>query len=217
MLKSLLFDLDGVIADSRVAITRCLNHALLHHGFEERPEDELARHIGPPLLVAFQDLVAAQGGDPAIAEACVGTYRERYRWSCTEETLLYPAVGSAVGELAGRLPLAVATSKPEAFAAPILEALGLRDAFRVVVGPPLDPKAEPKSRTVARTLESLGVPGPSAIVGDRRHDVEAGRANGIATIGVTWGFGPRTELETAGADHIVETPAALVSLIDALV
>ena len=59
-----------------------------------------------------------------------------------------------------------------------------------------------------------GAPGEprAAIVGDRHHDVEAGRANGLVTIGVTWGIGDRTELNEAGADFLVDTPAELLAL-----
>jgi phosphoglycolate phosphatase len=209
----LLFDLDGVIADSRVAITRCMNHALAGHGLETRPEAELARHIGPPLVVAFRELLAAQEADPALAEACVALYRERYETACVVETMLYAGVDRAVERLAARRPLAVATSKPTHYAEPILRELGLREAFRAVVGPSLDPAGEPKSATVGRALAALDVPGPGVMVGDRRHDVEAARAHGLAAVGVTWGFGTREELETAGADRILDVPHDLTTLL----
>ena len=49
----------------------------------------------------------------------------------------------------------------------------------------------------------------SVMVGDTRLDIEAGRANGLRTIGCTWGYGTREELETAGADEIIDSPASL--------
>jgi len=210
----LLFDLDGVIADSRFAITRSINHALVAHGLAARSERELERFIGPPLLEAFSEILAAEGADPSLAEGCVAAYRERYGEACLVETLPYPGVARVVERLAGRLPLAVATSKPAHFADPILVELGLRDSFRAVVGPSLDAKAERKAETVARALLALGEPRPAAIVGDRHHDVAAGRANGIATIGITWGFGSRAELEGAGADVLLDSPEALLAHVE---
>ena len=210
-LAGLLFDLDGVIADSRHAITRSINHALAAHGLPVRPETELVGYIGPPLLHAFQHLLARLGADPTLAEPCVAAYRERYETACLVETLPYPGVGRVVERLAERMPLAVATSKPVAFAEPILVELGLRGSFRAVVGPTLDPRSEPKARTVARALAELGCPGPVGIVGDREHDVAAGRANAIVTIGVTWGFGSRRELVESGADHVVDHPDELLA------
>ena len=208
-LACLLFDLDGVIADSRHAITRSINHALVAHGLPAQPEAELVRYIGPPLLHAFSELLARLAADTSLAEACVAAYRERYETACLVETLPYPGMDRVVERLAARLPLAVATSKPTHFAEPILVELGLRESFRAVVGPSLDVRSEPKSDTVARALEALGSPGSAAIVGNRHHDVSAGRANGIGTIGVTWGFGSRSELEEAGADFLVATPEEL--------
>lgn len=206
----LLFDLDGVIADSRHAITRSINHALEAHGLPAQPERGLERFIGPPLVDSFAELLAELGGSASLAGPCVAAYRQRYETACVVETLPYPGVGRVVERLAAQLPLAVATSKPVHFAEPILGTLGLREAFRAVVGPSLTALKEPKSATVARALDALGRPGPAALVGDRRHDVAAGQANGVDTIGVTWGFGSRAELEAAGADFVVETPEALL-------
>jgi phosphoglycolate phosphatase len=52
------------------------------------------------------------------------------------------------------------------------------------------------------------------MIGDRRFDVLGGRANGMRTIGVTWGFGSRQELEAAGADWIVDVPSELRGAAD---
>ncbi|MBW2444540.1 MAG: HAD hydrolase-like protein [Deltaproteobacteria bacterium] len=212
--ECLLFDLDGVIADSRYAITRSINHALETHGLPTRPERELERYIGPPLLEAFGELLAADGADPGLAAACVTAYRERYEVACLVETLAYPGVDRVVERLAARMPLAVATSKPTRFAEPILEELGLRGSFRVVVGPDLTATKEAKTETVARALEAMGQPASAAIVGDRHHDIDAGRANEIATVGVTWGFGSREELEAADADVVLDSPEALLEHVD---
>lgn len=212
-LDCLLFDLDGVIADSRYAIARSINHALSVHDLPEQPEPALLHYIGPPLLHAFRDLLGRLDADPALAHACVAAYRERYETACLVETLPYPGVDRAVETLAARMPLAVATSKPTHFAEPILAELGLRESFRGVFGPTLEAKDETKPATVARALAALGGPGRAAIVGDRRHDVEAARENGIGSIGVTWGFGSRDELTLAGADQVVDSPAELMALL----
>jgi phosphoglycolate phosphatase len=51
------------------------------------------------------------------------------------------------------------------------------------------------------------------MVGDRRQDVEAGRACNVQTVGVTWGFGSREELESAAADTVINRPDQLLRLI----
>lgn len=67
--------------------------------------------------------------------------------------------------------------------------------------------------TLARALAALGLgAGREGVwmIGDRHHDVRAGHALGVGSIGVTWGFGTASELEAAGADHLVDRPDQLV-------
>jgi phosphoglycolate phosphatase len=47
------------------------------------------------------------------------------------------------------------------------------------------------------------------MVGDRRYDIAGAHANGLRSIGVLWGYGTRKELESAGADRLIESPAEL--------
>ena len=66
-------------------------------------------------------------------------------------------------------------------------------------------------------LLRTGAIGPDAVmIGDRASDVAAATANGLRAIGVTWGFGSREELEGAAPWDIVESPAALLGVVDRL-
>jgi phosphoglycolate phosphatase len=200
MPAAVLFDLDGVLLDSRVAIVRCIDHAL-------RANDVpvpvgLERFIGPPLIDAFTELAG-----PERAAACLAAYRARYASSSLTETVLVPGAREALAAVAAQVPVAVATTKPAAYAVPLCERLGLATYLRAIVGPALDAPEEVKAVTVARALERLGVPGP--LVGDRRHDAEAAHANGIPCVGVLWGIGDEAELRAAGADPIVARPEDL--------
>jgi phosphoglycolate phosphatase len=198
---AVLFDLDGVLLDSRRAIIRCIEHGLREHGIAVPAG--LERFIGPPLIDAFAELAG-----PELAPACLASYRERYAWSSLQETTVAPGADEALAAVAARVPVAVATTKPRAFAEPLCERLGLAPHLRAVVGPELDTPEEVKTVTVARALAALGgVRAP--LVGDRRHDVEAAHANGIACVGVLWGIGDEAELRAAGAEKIVARPDAL--------
>jgi len=213
-LEAVLFDLDGVIVDSRQAISRSINHALEQHGLEPQREIALHGYIGAPLPEVFEELLTAQDRDPTLASSCVTHYRRRYATASLVETFAYPGMPEAIESLSQRYRLAVATTKPAEYARPILETLGLTDFLEVVVGSPLHPmRSEPKPITVGRALEALGVT-CGAMVGDRHFDVTGGRAHGLFTVGVTWGAGTETELREAGAAAIVYTPGELVRLLD---
>ncbi len=86
--------------------------------------------------------------------------------------------------------MAVATSKPEHYAVPIVEHLGLAEFFETVGGDELDGSLANKALVIGQVLARLGSPDPAAVlmVGDRSHDVEGARAHGIAAIGAGWGY-----------------------------
>jgi phosphoglycolate phosphatase len=192
-----------VLVDSRRAFARCVNHALAANGVAERAEAELHPFLGPPLHATFARLA----GD-AVADACVVAYRERYRSHAAAESSVFPGLADALDALEAEL--IVVTSKPQALAEPLLDALGLRRRFAAVFGPSLSERAEPKSTTLARALDAHA---PHTLVGDRSFDVLAARAHGLCAIGVLWGIGTEDELRDAGADVIVDTPADLVPLL----
>ena len=208
--RAVLFDLDGVLIDSRVAIVRCIEHGLREQGVAVPPAAELERFIGPPLVDAFVELAG-----PDLAAACLASYRERYVHSSLEETAAVPGVREALAEIAARVPVAVATTKPRAFAEPLCERLGLAEHLRAIAGPELNAPEEVKTVTVARALAALGfAPGADVpLVGDRSHDAEAAAANGIPCVGVLWGIGDEAELRAAGASPIVDRPADLAAAL----
>jgi phosphoglycolate phosphatase len=206
---AVIFDLDGVLADSRVAFSRCVNAALVAAGLSERPDADLHRYIGPPLHATFAELT----GDAALVQGCVDAYRRRYLAHSAGETTVMEGMADAIATLAERLPLAVATSKPLPQTEPLLDALGLLVHFTAVEGPSLTAEAEPKAETIRRALLGLPEGARPVMVGDRRFDVEGAHAHGLPCIGVLWGIGSEEELRAAGADVLVRTPRELLDAI----
>jgi phosphoglycolate phosphatase len=208
---AVVFDLDGVIIDSREAVRVAAGDALAAHGLKPRPPHELDRLIGPPTAVGFADLAGATR-DSELVGALVDTYHERYDAVYIDLTTLVDGIAGVLRALP--VPLAIATSKPVAFVAPLLSHLGIASVFESVSAPGMTSLEEPKRETVARALADLACE-RGVIVGDRAFDIDAAHANRIRGIGVTWGIGDRAELEGAGADAIVEDPSELVALLGA--
>jgi phosphoglycolate phosphatase len=209
---AVLFDLDGVLVDSRVAIGASMNHALASCGHARRPDAELHRYIGPPLFGAFSEL-SGEPVDSAAVAALVAAYRERYAVASLVDSLVTPGVEAVLEALGRDHTLAVATSKPRAFAVPLLDALRLSRYFAWIAGPELDSQMEPKAETVRTALARVGGP-PAVMVGDRSHDVVGARANAIPVVGVTWGIGDAAEL--ADADALVDAPEELPAAVERL-
>ncbi|HEY3827945.1 MAG TPA: HAD hydrolase-like protein [Solirubrobacteraceae bacterium] len=206
---AVLFDLDGVLVDSRVPFACSVNAALVAHGCPPRPEPELHQYLGPPLHRTFQALV----GEGPLVQRCVDSYRARYRELAASETTVFPGIREILESLSDRLPLVVATSKPRALAEPLLDALKLRSFFAAVVGPELDSENEQKAVTVGRAMCELPPEAHPVMIGDRKHDITAAHEHDLRAIGVLWGIGSEKELLTAGADALVPNPAELATLI----
>jgi phosphoglycolate phosphatase len=208
-MNAVAFDLDGCLTESRGAILPSIRVALVEHGLPALPDDEIAFLIGPPLETGFVELLGRLGEDPSIAADLVLAYRADYQQHMLERTTLITGVEDAVRAIAEVRRLCVVTSKPAGYARPIVEHMGLLDAFTFVEGPAFEVAGtETKVETLRRALEQLEI---GVMVGDRRHDVEAGDAHGLLTVGVLWGMGDAIELDDA--DHVVSVPSQLVELL----
>lgn len=205
----ILFDLDGVLVDSRAAIAGAINAALADGGLPTLPERDLHRFIGPPMQETLRHL---SGRDDV--GALLAAYRERYRATMASASAIPEGMPELLDGLAGER-MVVATTKPRALAEPLLEALGLRGHFAAVEGPAMDAVDETKGQTIARALGHFPAGARPVMVGDREHDVIGARENGLDCIGVLWGTGSSQELVAAGAVAVAPTPADLGRLLSA--
>lgn len=206
---NVLLDLDGTLTDPRAGFVASVSYALESLGCPASADEEIARHIGPPLEETFAALLGP-GQSRNVREA-VRLYRESYSASGIFRTEIYEGVPDALGELhAFGCRMFLATSKPEVFAVRILEHCGLRRLFSAVYGSELDGTRSDKGQLISYILnrEALS-PASTVMVGDRAHDVRGALANAVSPIGVLWGYGSHAELATAGAELLVHTPAQL--------
>lgn len=211
VLRGVLFDLDGVLVDSLASIAACFNHTLQAIGRPPLALASLRPLIGPPLEESVRSVI---GDDPQLLARFIAVYRERYAATAVDETLPAAGLAEVVAELASCTTLAVATSKPEVFARPILAGLGVAQHFVAICGRSLALDAEPKSAVIARALQSFaGRAEGLVMVGDRRHDVAGAAVHGIPTIGVLHGMGSEEELRAAGARWLAADLRALPGLL----
>ena len=200
--KYILFDLDGTLTDSAPGITASVKYALEKSGEPVPDYLVLCKFIGPPLLYGFMNFC---GMSEERAEKAVEYYREYYGVKGIFESELYPGVKELLAKLcAAGKKIILATSKPEVFAVKILEHFRLSDYFYFTAGATLDKTRTEKADVIAYALKSAGVTDrrKAVMVGDRFHDIDGAKANGIRSTGVLYGFGSRKELENAGADFI---------------
>jgi phosphoglycolate phosphatase len=112
--------------------------------------------------------------------------------------------------------LILVTSKLTESAEKVLAEFSLRKYFEGVYGTDHHGKPSDKSELVQTALKNHQCqPATTAIVGDRHHDIIAGKTNHLYTIGVTYGYGTRKELTTANADQICTSPAEATTALNA--
>ena len=213
MTAVVLLDLDGTLIDSGEGVVASSREGFRGAGLQA-PDDEVLRSfIGPPI----HDSARRVGVPTELHDAVVGGYQRAFADRGNLMARVFDEVPEALAQLrAAGARLVVATAKPHTFAVPVLEHLGLAGRVDGVFGAP-DDESDTKGQIIARALASLA-PGTRAVmVGDREHDVEGARQNGLDCVGVLWGFGNRAELERAGARAVVDSPAALVAAVLPLV
>jgi len=211
MYDPILFDLDGTLTDPGIGIIRSVQHAALKLGLPKLPEGQLRDFIGPPLLESFR---LHFGLNQESAADAVEHYRSYFSETGIFENTVYPGILELLASLSTGRRLMVATSKPTVFAWRIVRHFELAEFFHDVIGSELDGTRSAKSEVVSAALATSEQSATNAVmIGDRRHDIEGARANGIASIGVAWGYGPVEELKAARPDATVESPAELHQLL----
>ncbi|MDF0602327.1 HAD hydrolase-like protein [Psychromarinibacter sp. C21-152] len=204
-MRAVFLDLDGTLTDPKPGITGAAAHALETLGLPV--PDDLTWIIGPPLIDSFRRLGAP---DP---EKALGLYREVYAAGRMFENAVYPGIPQALAAMrAAGARLYLATAKPHVYATRITAHFGLDAYLDEQFGPELDGTRNDKAELLAWALARTGAePGTCVMVGDRRQDFVAAAANGMRSVGVTWGYGSAEEL--ALADRLCDAPADLPAAV----
>ena len=216
MTQSVLLDLDGTLIDSYPGIRASCLAALRALGHEPDDNLDFRRFIGPPLEEILHHLLQSYGDD-RVGEA-VTAYRQHYGDKGYLGSVPYPGIGDALAEMkkAG-LQLYLATSKRAVFARRILDHLDFAPYFAGIHGSVPNGELDHKPELLAHILtEHDLLPTQCLMVGDRRHDIAGAQAVGMRSLGVLWGYGSRDELEKAGANQLVASPADLAGTVQAM-
>ncbi len=213
MYDVILFDLDGTLTDSGPGITNSVAYSLKKYGIEVTDRTQLYKFIGPPLKESFEKYYGFSAEDSRKA---VEYYREYYTDKGIFENAVYEGIEELLREIrkSGKKAV-VATSKPEIFAKRILVHFDLAKYFEHIVGANMDETRTKKDEVISCVLQSLAISDRSNVlmIGDRKHDILGAKKNGIASLGVLFGFGDYEELEKAGANYIVKNVKDIYPII----
>ncbi len=201
-----LFDLDGTLIDSRADIITALNRTLKRMNLGSLRESQAAAFIGDGVQkLVERALTEAIGGTPdtSLIQECMELFKKEYQDHLLDQTTLYPGVREALDQISWA-KFAVVSNKLEKFSRLILDGLRLGDRFCPILGEDSTQTRKPDPRPLLEAISYWKAePCMTTMVGDSATDIKAGKAAGVVTCGVTYGFRPREELEGAGCDLLI--------------
>lgn len=203
MIRDLIFDFDGTLADTSLGIVRCTQATLQELGLPASTPERICATIGLPLPDCF-----SRGTDTPperIDEACA-TYRRLFDDIAVPCIILFPGVAETLAELRSRgFRMSIATSRGSRSLQMLLGRMGVLEHFCAIAASDTVARHKPAPDPALSVLaQTGGLAAESLVIGDTVFDIQMGQAAGCRTCGVTWGNQDRAQLQTAAPDWIID-------------
>lgn len=217
MIKACIFDLDGTLTRTQESIARPINMTLKYYGLPEQPVEDYNYFAGDGIKNALERALKA-AGDTEASHLEEGLPMCR-KWM-NEDPLYhvepYPHVIESLHALKDKgIKIAVFSNKPHESAVNVVETIFGKGLFDHVQGQTDRIPIKPDPAGVYEILKKFGVKKEECLYfGDTNTDMMTGHNAGLYTVGVTWGFRPRAELEEYKADCIIDSAADIPGLTD---
>jgi 2-phosphoglycolate phosphatase len=212
MVLAVLFDIDGTLLDTLGSIVAAMNDAIRDTGIRPFGLQELRPLIGTSVP---HQLEVLRGRTGPSADAFTDRYYDAFMRRMEESIVLYPGVAETFPVLRG-VRIGTASTRRAREARRMLELAGLLPAFDSVVGGDQVSRPKPNPDLPLHGARSLGVsPDACALVGDSPVDVRAGKAAGMRTVAVTYGYGDPAALRAEAPDATVDRFADLLRVLGA--
>jgi 2-phosphoglycolate phosphatase len=214
-IRLVLFDLDGTLADTAPDLAGAVNRMLALRGRALLPLETLrpfASHGARGLIGCAFGLKPADPGYEKLRQE----FFQQYESELCRDSELFPMMAETLAALeSSGIRWGIVTNKIARFTIPLVRALGLAERAACVVSGDTTAYAKPHPAPLRHALDEVGeVAGKTLYVGDDLRDVQAGRAAGVRTVAVTYGYlGDGDPIERWGADHIIERPGDLLRLV----
>lgn len=213
-LQAFLFDLDGTLVDSAPDLAGAANEMRLDRGLKALPFHLLRPLVGSGARGMVGKALGVVPGDASF-EVVRDEFLDRYERRMTRATAIFDGIAAVLDALdAANLPWGIVTNKATRFGEPLVRALGLGARAATLVCGDTTAHSKPHPGPLLEAARRLGIPPAGCIyVGDDRRDVTAGRAAGMETAAVAWGYlGEDDPIENWDADHVMQNPAELLKL-----
>lgn len=208
---TLLFDLDGTLADTNLDLHTAMNHVLALYGYAPISDDRCRNMIGGGARTILTRGFAEHNHELSNTELDTATalFVDWYEQNIDAHTRLYPHVENLLKRAHhADIALAVITNKRESLAAKLLFRLGVHRYFATLIGGDTLATCKPAPEPIIEALHRLKTsPANAIMLGDSENDTQSARASGVQSCCVSFGY-RRVPIEELGADAIIDDFAA---------
>ena len=210
-----IFDLDGTLLNTIGDLAVACNAVLAMRGLPQHTYDEYCHFVGNGIMRLVERALPEELRTPYTVAAVRADFVKYYTEHIDVYTKPYEGIPELVAEIARRgVRIAVASNKFQTGTEKLIRLFFPGIEFAAVFGQREGVPLKPDPAVVEEILALSGVAkGGVLYVGDSGVDMQTAAAAGVRSVGVTWGFRERAELEEAGARHIVDSPAGILELL----
>lgn len=213
-IQLIIFDLDGTLLNTIDDLATSVNHALQLHGYPTHPLDAYRFFVGNGITKLIERALPEHARQAETITQMRSEFVDYYRSHKTDFSHPYSGIPSLLHTLhdAG-IRLAVASNKYHEGTVELVHHFFGNDLFSIVLGQRENVPVKPDPTIVYDILAATGIPSSHTLyVGDSGVDMQTARNSGLTSIGVTWGFRSRQELEENGANYIIDHPEEILHI-----
>lgn len=215
-IRTVLFDLDGTLADTAPDLAYALNEVRREQGLETMPFElirPVVSHGGIALIRLGFQLEPEQPEFEPLRERLLQIYQD----NISTHTTLFDGMETVLEQLEQRgLLWGVVTNKPAWLTNPLMQQLGMAHRAATIVSGDTLPQRKPHPAPMLLACEQTGSVAEQCLyIGDAERDIEAGRAAGMKTMVALFGYiEEHDQPEQWGADSMIKTPLSILHWLD---
>ncbi len=213
-IKTVLFDLDGTLADTAPDLAGALNYVLKKHHYEPLPYDTIRPYVSHG-GVALTTL--GFGKEHPDFDTLYQELLQHYKNNIANETTLFPGMNELLLELEkNNINWGIVTNKPGWLTEPLLDALNLTSRAAAIVSGDTLEQRKPHPAPIFHACELAGSKAEECLyVGDAERDIEAGNRAGMPSIVALFGYIAESDTpEQWGAHASIQCPQDIIGIID---
>lgn len=215
MKQLVIFDLDGTLLDTIGDLAASCDEILRRRNMATYTIDDYRHFIGNGVLRLVERVIPEELRNEEFVAELRKEFVAYYSENIDKHTVIYPNIMWLLEELKKRdIAVAVASNKFQSGVRKLVASFFPNIHFEVVLGQRPDVPLKPNPQIIRDIMQITSYsPNKILYVGDSGIDIETAKAAGVESVGVTWGFRSREELEESGADHIIDSAKDILKFI----